>query len=441
MEPRSDGSSTTDTHAKALALNLDPSIYGSFAEIGAGQDVANWFLRVGAASGTVAQTICAYDKAFSDDRYGKGTRYVSRERLLAMLEREYTLLRTELGPSRPGSRFFSFAETVAARNFKGDNEQHGWVGLRFETEPGGPTHDILLHAALRDPTADEQRESLGVFGVNLIDAAYHHLASPTEFLKSLFEGLSRKSLEVDVIELGGPGFAGADGRRWCLQALRLGMCHAVVFDRTGRPVEPAAVLRKRPLIVERGRFESSAPDQANIYRSAETQLRSEGQPLKADPAAVLEMTVTETPGAPGPEDAAILTRVDRLAKLGVVVVSDLAQGYLLVDYLRRHTSEPIRVALAVSTLAQMLIEDYSAALPGSLLEGLGKLLAENVKIYCYPVPVETFRKLFASEAAARIFSPPSAGVLKIDDLCPQPPLDHLLRYLRAAGWVVPIDPV
>src|SRR5450432_3404587 len=124
-------------HAKALAINLDPSIYGTFAEIGAGQEIAQWFLRVGAASGTVAQTICAYDKAFSDDRYGKGTRYVSRERLLSMLEREYALVRSELGPSRGVStRFFSFADTVAARNFKGDNEQHGWLGIRFEAEPG-----------------------------------------------------------------------------------------------------------------------------------------------------------------------------------------------------------------------------------------------------------------------------------------------------------------
>src|SRR5208282_3683908 len=125
-------------HSKALAINLDVTIYGTFAEIGAGQDVAQWFLLAGAASGTVAQTICAYDKAFSDDRYGKGTRYVSRERLLSMLEREYTFLRKELGPTRsPNTRYFSFADTVAARNFKGDNDQHGWMGLRFETEPGG----------------------------------------------------------------------------------------------------------------------------------------------------------------------------------------------------------------------------------------------------------------------------------------------------------------
>src|SRR5271170_3106848 len=136
----------SNAHAKALAINLDTAIYGTFAEIGAGQEVAQWFLRVGAASGTVAQTICAYDKAFSDDRYGKGTRYVSRERLLSMLEREYTFLRKELGPKRaPNTRYFSFADTVAARNFKGDNDQHGWMGLRFETEPGGSTSDILLH--------------------------------------------------------------------------------------------------------------------------------------------------------------------------------------------------------------------------------------------------------------------------------------------------------
>ena len=144
----------SNAHAKALAINLDASIYGSFAEIGAGQEVAQWFLRVGAASGTVAQTICAYDKAFSDDRYGKGTRYVSRERLLAMLEREYTLVSHELGATRGATtRFFSFADTVAGRNFKGDNDQHGWLGIRFEADPRGAPSDILLHVELRDPTA------------------------------------------------------------------------------------------------------------------------------------------------------------------------------------------------------------------------------------------------------------------------------------------------
>src|SRR3954470_12666982 len=158
-----------DTHTKPLAINLQASIYGSFAEIGGGQEVARWFLTVGAASGTVAQTISAYDKAFSDDTYGAGTRYVSRESLSAMLDREYKLLVERLGPTRgPQSRFFAFADTVATRNFKGDNEQHGWIGLRFQTEPLGEPSDLLLHVNLMDVTAVAQQEALGILGVNLL---------------------------------------------------------------------------------------------------------------------------------------------------------------------------------------------------------------------------------------------------------------------------------
>src|SRR5512132_492711 len=156
-----DPDSASDTHRKALELNLDPTSYGTFAEIGAGQEVANWFLRVGAASGTVAQTICAYDKGFSDERYGPGTRYVSRERLLAMLHREFQSLEERLRMGRgPQLRFFAFADTVAARNFKGDNEQHGWVGVRFQRESGSAPNDLLLHVELRDRDVARQREAL-----------------------------------------------------------------------------------------------------------------------------------------------------------------------------------------------------------------------------------------------------------------------------------------
>jgi hypothetical protein len=431
---------TSKAHPKALGINLEASIYGTFAEIGAGQEVAQWFLRVGAASGTVAQTICAYDKAFSDDRYGKGTRYVSRERLLSMLEREYTLLQNELGPARGAStRFFSFADTVAARNFKGDNEQHGWLGIRFETEPGEAASDVLLHAELLDPSATQQSESLGLLGVNLIDAAFHRRASAGEFLAALFEGLSWESLEVDVIELSGPAFQGVDARLWCLRALRQKMCHVVVFDRTGRPVEPATVLRKRPLLVETGRFEVPTSFQADLMTSAQAQLRKEFPLLETEPTTLVAMTVDAQTEA-DTSDAELLARVVRLAQLGAVAVTDLVQVYRLVEFLKRYTGEPIRLAVGVLTLARLFAEEYYQALPGRLLEGLGKLLAENVRLYVSAVPVEVCRAHFGS-AAGSMFELPERGPVTVEHLRPRPPLDELLRYVRAAGWLVPADGV
>src|SRR5215470_12149990 len=205
--PSQGSEATPGPQRKALDLNLDPSNYGTFAEIGAGQEVADWFLKVGAASGTVAQTICAYDKAFSDERYGHGTRYVSRERLVAMLEHEYRTVETQLRALRgPEVRFFAFADTVATRSFKGDNEQHGWMGLRFQATSGAAPSDILLHVALRDREVDQQRSALGILGVNLVHAAFRQKAEARPFLAAVFEGLSTERLEIDVVDLGGPFF-------------------------------------------------------------------------------------------------------------------------------------------------------------------------------------------------------------------------------------------
>jgi hypothetical protein len=442
VDPHPEAIHPSDAHAKALAINLDGSIYGTFAEIGAGQEVANWFLRVGAASGTVAQSICAYDKGFSDHRYGKGTRYVSRDRLVAMLDCEYATLLGQLKETRGATtRFFTFADTVAAKSFKGDNEQHGWVGVRFQAEPGGTPNDILLHVGLRDGTADQQQAALGVLGVNLVYGAYHRSTTPDLFLGGLFEGLSIDRVEVDVIELGGPLFAGIDARTWCLQALRRGMCHAVVFDSNGMPVEPATPLRKRALIVERGRFEVIASYQADMLRAADQALRGEDGAPKRETASIAEMTLRDATGAAPPGDAELLARVDRLAQLGTVVVSDLGPYYLLIGYLRRYTADPIRVVLGVPAMANLLAERFYDALPGSLLEGLGKLLDQDVKIYIYPVPRDATRAALGEEVASRVLAPGPSPIVTADDLLPTPPLDILLRYLRAAGWVVPIDSV
>src|ERR1700721_3927544 len=197
----------TDIHTKALAINLEASCYGTFAEIGAGQEVARWFLSAGAASGTVAQAISAYDKTVSDDTYGAGTRYVSRERVLAMLDHEYQLLLARLAKGRGAeTRFFAFADTVATRNYQGTNEQHGWLGVRFQSEPEGTPNQILLHINLGDPTAPLQQQAFGPLGVILFYLAFPQRSSPGSFLAGLFDDLSVDRLEIDVLELSGPIF-------------------------------------------------------------------------------------------------------------------------------------------------------------------------------------------------------------------------------------------
>ena len=397
--------------------------------------MARWFLRVGAAAGTVAQTISAYDKEFSDDTYGAGTRYVSRERLLSMLDHEYDLLLKRLAPTRgPQTRFFVFADTIAARNYKGDNEQHGWLGIRFQTEPGAEPSEMLIHVNLVDSTAQLQQEAIGMLGVNLIYAAFHQRTSFDQFLAGTFDGLSIHRIELDVIELSGPAFARTDLRRACLTALRRGMCHAIVFDAAGKVVEPSAVLRKRPLIVERGLFEPIQLFHVEMMRASQQQLSAEGLSLARDPAGVFEISTRPVTGQSADDDA-ILEKVQRGATVGTVIVSSFAQTYLLIEYLRRYTSEPIRIVLGVSAMARLLAAEYYTKLPGSLLEGLGRLLATNVKIYVQPMPRAALDQALSSSPG---LVEATTDPVTADTIHFKPPVEHLFRYIREAQWIVPL---
>jgi hypothetical protein len=422
---------------KSLELNLDPSNYGTFAEIGAGQEVADWFLKVGAASGTVAQTICAYDKAFSDERYGSGTRYVSRERLKAMLDREYRTVETQLRELRgPDVRFFAFADTVATRSFKGDNEQHGWVGLRFQADSRAAPSDILLHVSLRDRDVAQQRSAIGVLGVNLVHAAFRRKAEASPFLSALFEDLTSDRLEIDVIELGGPAFAGQDARLWALEALRQGLCRALLFDATGRTEQPSTVLRKRSLVVEGRSLAADSIDPRALSSAAFAQLQREERP-EHEPMLLLDVRLEEL-GAAGGDLGSVMERLGRLTNRAPVVLSHQAMLHPIVEYLRRYTSSPIRMVTSSAVFAQLLSESYEA-LPGTLLESLGKLLVDNLRLYIYPVPVELFLRTQAPAARKRVGTSATSGMVSLDDLRCEPPLDHLLRYIRGAGWLMPLE--
>jgi hypothetical protein len=428
-----------DIHAKALAINLEASIYGTFAEIGAGQEVARWFLSVGAASGTVAQAISAYDKTFSDDTYGAGTRYVSKERLLAMLDHEYQLLLARLGKERGAqTRFFVFADTVATRNYQGTNEQHGWLGFRFQAEPGGEPNQILLHINLRDSTAQLQQEAIGTLGVNLIYACYHQRASREDFQAGLFDDLSSERIEIDVLEVSGPIVAGVDSRLWCLDLLRRGMTHALVFDSNAQVVEPASPLRKRPLIVQRTVRGHAGPSAAEFFQAAREQFAAEGKPFDREPIPVLELSTYNLEDAFASDSAELLARIEQLARLGTVIVTDYSEGYQILDYVRRYTTAPIRVIIWIAMFLQTLQAKVFPALPGVVLEGFGRLLVTDVTIYVAPMRKEPFIAAFGTLPEG--FTPQSvaSGLVTLDDFLPKPPLAHLFRYLRDAGRIVPL---
>src|SRR5246127_4336101 len=237
------------THQKALSLNLDPTIFGSFAEIGAGQEVARWFLRVGGASGTVAKTISAYDKEVSDDLYGSGSRYVSEARLQAMLGNEGGQLLAQLHASRGSTtKFFTFVDTISARNYAGTNECHGWVGLRFHRQPNGPAAQVILHINLRDSSNVQQQEAVGILGVNLIYAAFHALGPAEKFLASIFEELGQHRVEIDCLELAGPSFQFCDGEEIHAFLVAGGYAEAVVFPMDNQLVPPNELLYKQTVV-------------------------------------------------------------------------------------------------------------------------------------------------------------------------------------------------
>src|SRR6201988_436724 len=239
-----------DTHHKALTLNLDPSAFGSFAEIGAGQEVAHWFFLVGGASGTVAKTISAYDKEVSDDLYGSGSRYVSRQRLEAMLDTEWAQLLTQISRTRgTQTRFFAFVDTVSARNLSGTNDPHGWVGLRFQLQPGSPPSDVLVHINMRDTANVLQQEAIGILGVNLIYAAFYEVQPEESFLEGLAQDVVAERIEIDCVDLRGPAFESWDRRALLVHLVRAGFAEAVFFPSKGSTVPPTEVLYKKPVVL------------------------------------------------------------------------------------------------------------------------------------------------------------------------------------------------
>jgi hypothetical protein len=429
-----------DAHLKALAINLESSIYGTFAEIGAGQEVARWFLSVGAASGTVAEATSAYDKTISDDIYGAGTRYVSKERLLAMLNCEYKVLVDRLDKERGAStRFFVFADTIATRNYQGNNEQHGWLGLRFQAEAKSEPSQILLHIHLKDSTAQLQQEAIGILGVNLIYAAYHQRSSAEEFLASLLEELSLERLEIDVIELRGPAFAGVDSRLWCLHLLRNGLSHGLVFDSAAQVVEPSTPLRKRPVLVHSTLHGDAEVSAVVPFQAARQQFVMEGKNCEHEPVNVLALSKRNFED-PSFDNAALLARIEQLAAQATVVATDYIEGYEAIDYFRRYTAEPIRIIFWMSDLLHIMRDRVYQTQPGAMLESLGRLLFSDVTIYVAPMSKKAF--VAALGGLPETITPQTAAsdFISIDDFLPQPPTEHLFRYLRAAGRILPLQP-
>jgi hypothetical protein len=430
-----------DTHRKALRLNLDTSIYGTVAEVGAGQEVARWLFQVGGASGTVAKTISAYDMKVSDEIYGASPRYVSRDRLERMLAYEYDLLVSRLGEVRGAdTAFFAFANTVSALNYFGTNIPHGWVGLRFQTEPGSPPNDVILHINLKDATNLRQQQALGILGLNLIYGAFYQRDSLDDLLTGLLDTLTMNRLEVDFIDCRGPAFEAVDHRTACIKLIRLGLAHAIVFRPGEGAIEPLSVLYKRPVVIERGSFRSARPIFAQMLEHSAQRLAEETPETGRDPVALLEISIHNMLAQVTEDDGELIHRLERLNDLGqCVMLSDFRENYQLSEYLVRFTKAPIRLVMGIATLVQLFQETYYETLDGGIVEAMGRLIARNIRIYAYTMSSERFqRRLQAFNLDLSFWEYPESGPVTVDNILPKSHLRHFYIYLREIHAFIPL---
>lgn len=405
---------TIDTHQKAISINLDADKYGTIAEIGAGQETARWFFRVGGAAGTIAKAMSAYDMQFSDSIYGGCRRYVSRERLQSMLEHEYRLLLERLQEQRGGRcAFFAFANTVAAHSFSQKQPGHGWLGIRFQRCPGEEYSQIDLHVQLNGKENIQDQETLGILGVNLIYGALYLHADPEALLQSLLDQLSTDLLAIDLIEFSGPAFGQVDNRLMALLLVQKGLSDAAMFGADGKVVQPAEALYKKAVLIERSRFRPPTRLTMSLLDRAYENFCKDSD---VDPRKVLvlsEMTLFNLSEGDNIDVQDFLQRAEILCALGKhVLISNYGEFYRLAQYLSRHTREPIGIALGVPNLAQVFAEKYYEHLQGGILEAFGRLFKNELRLYVCPM-----------------LDPDSGELVRVQDLKVQPNLRYLYQHL------------
>src|SRR5256884_6816618 len=419
------------TDEKALRINLDPAKYGTFAEIGAGQEVARRFFRIGGAAGTVAKSMSAYDMTFSDAIYGPAHRYVSRVRLQTMLDHEYNLLIERLDEQFGAEKtFFVFADTVAARSFKERNESHGWLGVRFQSQPRGQPSEIIIHVRLLDEGNVEQQEALGVIGVNLLHGAFY-CSQPEKLISSLQQNLPPERIEVDMIKFSGPVFQHVDNRLMSLQLVSQGLTDAVMFRADGETVQPAEVFYKKAILVERGSFRPVTYATNDMLDGARRKFLKESGCDESELVVLMEMTLENLLADGQVDHADFLARVDILGALGrTVLISKFGEYFRLATYLFRYTDKAIGLVMGVPSLIEIFNKKYYANLEGGILEALGRMFKGKLKLYVYPMFNEPTGKIVTAKEVKVASNLRSLFQYLIDNKYVQEITDYHPEYLR-----------
>ncbi|MAN04460.1 MAG: nicotinate-nucleotide adenylyltransferase [Owenweeksia sp.] len=376
------------TTQKALKINLNENIYGTFAEIGAGQEVVRHFFRAGGASGTVAKTMSAYDKDFSDAIYGKEIdgRYVTEQRLRKMLEHEYGLIEQRLSRDKfPNKCYFAFANTIATINFTKKFKGHGWMGLRFQLDPDDEPNDVIFHIRMKEEEAYLQQETIGIMGVNLIYGCFHIRNNPEELLRSLYDNIAKYKIEIDMIHFEGPEFKNVDNRLMSLQLIKNGMTDAVIFGPEGNNILPAALLYKKNILALRGSFRPATKVNIDMIKKGFGYFVDERKVDRENLVVLFEITLNNLKAEGEIDEQDFLDRAEILCSLGqTVLISNYQQYYKLVEYFTRYTEERMGLIMGVTNLEDLFDEHYYRDLKGGILEAFGILYSTDLKIYVYP---------------------------------------------------------
>ncbi|MDG1502202.1 MAG: TonB-dependent receptor [Ulvibacter sp.] len=374
---------------KALRINLNENIYGTFAEIGAGQETVRNFFRAGGASGTIAKTISAYDKDFSDAIYGveEDGRYVTEDRLKKMLTHEMNLIEERiLREKHPNKIYFAYANTVATIDFAKKYKGHGWVGIRFQTNPDEPYSEIILHIRFHETEALLQQHTLGILGVNLIYGAYYKHDSPKNLLRYLYDHIDKDKIEIDTINFSGPKFKDVDNRLMSLQLIKNEMTDAVMFGPDGKNVLPARILHKKNILALRGSFRPVTKVNIDMFEKSHEMFINESKVDKDRSVTIFEITLSNLRAEGEIDEEDFMDRARLLCSLGhTVMISNFQEYYKLVEYFSRYTKMRLGLAMGVNNLVDIFDEKYYRHLSGGILEAFGKLFFKDLKVYLYPM--------------------------------------------------------
>ncbi|QNJ98628.1 TonB-dependent receptor [Constantimarinum furrinae] len=375
--------------SKALRINLNENIYGTFAEIGAGQETVRNFFRAGGASGTIAKTMSAYDKDFSDAIYGveEDGRYVTESRLKKMLSHEMELIEERIiREKHPNKLFFAYANTVATIDFAKKYKGHGWVGIRYQVDPTEDYNEITLHVRFHENDAILQQITLGILGVNLIYGAYYKYDTPRKLLRYLYDHIDKDKIEIDTINFSGPKFEQVDNRLMSLQLIKNGMTDAVMFGPDGNNILPARILYKKNILALRGSFRPVTKVNIDMYEKSYEMFLKENKVEKDRTEVIFEITLSNLRAEGEIDEEDFMDRAKLLCSLGHnVMISNFQEYYKLVEYFSRYTKMRLGLAMGVNNLVDIFDEKYYRHLSGGILEAFGKLFFKDLKVYLYPM--------------------------------------------------------